>query len=148
LVLAESISVISISFGFVALLSARILNLQKSRLELKTEMMRNAYLVSAFFIFPYALYHLMPTGYITISWLIIALLYYALSVILKNLKYRWMAVMTLALTVLYVFIIGMTNLEPTYRIISFLALGTVLIIISIIYTKLRTKKDPELQTKD
>ena len=141
LILAETISAISISFGLVALLSARILNWQKLRLELKTELMRNAYLTSTFFIFPYALYHLMPAGYIAISWLIIALLYYALSVILKNLKYRWMAVMTLVLTVLYVFIIGIPNLEPTYRIISFLALGTVLIIISIIYTKLRTKKD-------
>ena len=89
----------------------------------------------------------MPTGYIAISWLIIALLYYALSVILKNLKYRWMAVMTLVLTVLYVFIIGIPNLEPTYRIISFLALGTVLIIISIIYTKLRANKDPVQQKK-
>ncbi len=145
LVLAETISAISISFGLVALLSARLLNWQKSRLELTTELMRNAYLTSAFFIFPYALYHLMPAGYIAISWLITALLYYALSIILKNLKYRWMAVMTLVLTVLYVFIIGIPNLEPTYRIISFLALGTVLIIISIIYTKLRTKKDTEQQ---
>ncbi len=45
---ATSESGISIGFGVVALLTARILRWQQERLELKTEMMRNAYLASAF----------------------------------------------------------------------------------------------------
>ena len=40
--------------------TARLLNWQQSRLELKTGLMRNAYLLSAWLVFPYALYHLVP----------------------------------------------------------------------------------------
>jgi uncharacterized membrane protein len=51
-----------------------------------------------------------------------------------------MALMTLVLTVLYVFIIGIIQLEPILRIISFLVLGTVLVIVSLVYTRIRTKR--------
>jgi len=141
LIVAENISIMVLSFGIVALISARIMNWQKDRLELKTELMRNSYLTSAFFIFPYGLYHLVPEGYISISWLLIAFMYYLFSVILKNNKYRWMALFTILLTVLYIFIIGIIRLEPLYRIISFLALGLVLIITSLLYTKLKSKQN-------
>ena len=52
LALAGAISTVSLSFGLVALITARILNWQKNRLELKTEIMRLSYLGAAFFIFP------------------------------------------------------------------------------------------------
>ena len=43
---------ISVGFGLVALVTARILNWKQHRLELKTELMRNTYLASAFAISP------------------------------------------------------------------------------------------------
>ena len=132
------VNLISISFGIVALLSARILNWKKDRLELKTEQMRNAYLLSALFIIPYALYFAMPDRLISISWIAVAVLYYVLSLVLKNKKYRWMALLTLLLTVVYVFIIGFTSSDTTYRIISFIALGTVMIIVSLVYKRLHS----------
>ena len=135
LVMEGKISGISLSFGIVALLSARILNWKKDRLELKTEQMRNAYLLTALVIIPYALFHAMPSGFISVSWIIVAIIYYVLSVVLKSKKYRWMALSTLGLTVGYVFIIGVTNEDPVYKIVSFLALGFVMLIISIIYSK-------------
>ena len=135
LVLEGKIHAVSLSFGLVALLSARILNWKKDRLELKTEQMRNAYLLSALFIIPYALYFVMPDSLISVSWIVVALLYYTLSLVLKNKKYRWMALLTLLLTVVYVFILGFTNSDPTYKIVSFILLGAVLIIVSLIYTK-------------
>ena len=127
----------SLSFGAAALLSARILNWQKDRLELKTDYMRIAYLLSAFFIFPYALYRLVPEEYVTLSWIIIAFMYYVLSRILNNKKYRLMALGTLLLAVIYIFIIGIIQLEPVYRTASFIVLGIVLIITSLVYTRLR-----------
>ncbi|HKI78602.1 MAG TPA: hypothetical protein VKA26_08690 [Ignavibacteriaceae bacterium] len=135
LVMEGKVSGISLSFGIAALLSARILNWKKDRLELKTEQMRNAYLLTALVIIPYALYHAMPSGFISVSWIIVAIIYYVLSVVLKSKKYRWMALFTLGLTVGYVFIIGITNEDPIYKIVSFLALGFVMLIISIIYSK-------------
>ena len=138
LAVGGKVDLISISFGIVALLSARILNWKKGRLELKTEQMRNAYLLSALFIIPYALYFAMPESLVSVSWIMAAIIYYVLSLILKNKKYRWMALLTLLLTVVYVFIIGLTSSDPTYKIVSFVALGTVMIIISLVYKRLRS----------
>jgi len=137
--LAEEVSLIALSFGIVALISARILNWQKHRLELKTEMMRNAYLSLAFFIVPYALYHSIPEGYLIFSWVGVTIIYYALGAWLKNKKYRWMGHFTLLLTVIYSVFIGTTQLEPKYRILSFLVLGIVLLVVSLVFTKLKSK---------
>jgi hypothetical protein len=139
LILAGEFGIISLSFGVVALLSARILNWQKNRLDLKTDSMRVAYLGVAFFIFPYALYHIIPKEFVSLSWTVVAIIYYILSVILKNKKYRWMALLTFFLTVIYVLFVGTTNLDPSYRIVSFFFLGIVLVAISIYYVKIKSK---------
>jgi uncharacterized membrane protein len=131
----ESVTVFGLSFGVVALFSARILNWNKNRLELKTEQMRNVYLISAFFAIPYTLYLTIPENFVSISWIVTAIIYYALSLVLNNRKYRWMSIYTFLLTLFYVAILGFTNADTTYKIISFLALGLVLIIISILYSK-------------
>jgi hypothetical protein len=119
---------VSIGFGLVALISARLLHWQQNRLELKTGLMRNAYLLSAFIVFPYALHHLVPARYIALTWVGLAVGYYALNQIVRNQKYRWMGHATLALTALSL-VFG--TLEPLWRIVSFLALGTVLLIVSL-----------------
>jgi hypothetical protein len=131
----------SLSFGIVALLSARIINWKKDRLELKTEYMRNSYLLIALLIIPYALYNVLPAGFVGLSWLAVAIIYYVLSTLLKNKKYRWMALLTFLLTVVYVFILGISSSSSDYKIISFLILGIVLILLSIIYS--RNKKKAE-----
>ncbi|MEW5842006.1 MAG: hypothetical protein AB1775_01945 [Bacteroidota bacterium] len=139
LALSGSFGVVSLSFGIVALTSARILNWKKDRLDLKTEVMRNSYLAAAFFIFPYALYHIMPQNYVSLSWTLVALSYYVMSVILKNKKYRWMALLTFLLTVLHVLFVGTTDLDPSYRIVSFIFLGIVLVLISALYARKKSK---------
>jgi len=139
---AETVHVVSISYGVVAVATARILNWQKERLELKTEMMRNAYLACAFFIFPYALYHALPRGYVSISWIGIALFYYAMSILVKSRKYRWMAFLTVVLTIGRVLLVDSVSLEPAYRILSFLVLGIVMLLISLRYAKRRSAVIP------
>jgi hypothetical protein len=128
---------ISIGFGLVALVSARILNWQKDRLELKTELMRNAYLLSAFVVFPYALHHLVPGGYVALSWIGLAAFYYLMNFIVRNRKFRWMGHATLLLTALYVLVVGTSRLEPVYRVLSFLVLGTVMLGVSLAFTRVR-----------
>lgn len=141
LVYEGKINAVSISFGVVALLSARFLNWKKDKLELKTEYMRNSYLLIALLIIPYALYNVLPPGFVGLSWLAVAIVYYALSIILKNKKYRWMALLTLLLTVGYVFILGISSSSSTYKIVSFLILGVVLILLSIIYSRNKVKTE-------
>ena len=110
--------------------------------------MRNAYLFLAFIAIPYALYHSLPGRYISLSWVGVAIFYYLLSLVLKNKKYRWMALFTLLLSILYIFVIGIIKLEPVYRIVSFIVLGIVLIIISITYTKIRAKTESDRKDKN
>lgn len=137
---AKEESGISVGFGVVALVTARVLNWKKERLELRTEFMRNAYLASAFVVFPYALYHLVPGAYVSVSWVGVAVAYYLMNLIVRNPKYRWMGHLTLLLTVGYVIVVGVTRLTPGYRIISFLVLGTVLVAVSLIFTQVRAKR--------
>jgi uncharacterized membrane protein len=143
LITASQESGISLVFGVVGLLSARILNWQRDRLELKTEVMRNAYLALAFLVFPYALYHLVPEGYRALSWVGIAMFYYVMNFLIRNQKYRWMGHLTLVLTVFYVVFVGLRHLEPTYRIVSLLVLGVVLIGVSLFFTRLKSRKRTE-----
>ena len=75
----ENESGISVGFGIVALVSARLLNWKRDRLELKTGLMRNAYLIGAFLVFPYALHHLMPGRGVALSWVGLSLAYYGLG---------------------------------------------------------------------
>lgn len=136
---AATVSTVSLSFGVVALLSARILNWQKDKLALRTELMRNAYLASALLFLPYALYNSVPAHFVSVSWLILAALYYGASRVLKSRKYRWMALLTMSLTILYVFIVDLTTVDPVVRIISFLAVGSALLGISMIYSRKKRK---------
>lgn len=129
-----------ISFGLAALVSARILNWQKTRLELTTDNIRLAYLIMAFFILPYVLYEVMPSSFVGLSWAGLALLYYLMSKLLNNKKYRMMAVLTLILTSLYLAAFGITSNDITYKIISFLAVSLILLIISVMYTRMRANQ--------
>ena len=146
--LAEEVSFISFTFGIVALISARLLNWKKDQLELQTEIMRNAYLTVAFFIIPYSLYHSLPESYLIFSWVVITIIYYILSIFLKNKKYRWMAHLTLMATVIYSVIIGTSQEDPTYRIITFFIVGIVLVFVSLMYTKLKSKLISEKSESD
>ncbi len=131
---------ISLGFGLVALLSARILNWQKERLQLRTEKMRNAYLFGVFIIFPYALYHLVPRPYVAVSWIGIAAIYYSLGVALRNPKYRWMAHGTLLLTVLFVLFAPLLQLPAAQRILSCFVLGTVLVVVSLVFSRQKARR--------
>jgi uncharacterized membrane protein len=62
-----------------------------------------------------------------------------MSLLLKNKKYRWMAILTIFLSVIYVFAVDVARLEAGYRIVSFLALGFVLIVVSVLYARYHKK---------
>ncbi|MFQ5750789.1 MAG: hypothetical protein ACE5HI_02230, partial [bacterium] len=82
--LAPSNDYVNLSYAIVALTSARVLNWKKERLELQTDMIRNAYLASAFVIVLYGLDHAVPGNYVSLSWLGAALFYFGISLLLKN----------------------------------------------------------------
>lgn len=130
---------ISLCFGLVALATARILNWQQHRLELKTELMRNTYLASAFVLFPYAAAHLVPARYVALLWTALAGMYYLLNLGMQNQKYRWMGHGTLVLATFYAAWVGVSRLEPLYRVLTFLVLGAALLSVSLILTRTRRR---------
>jgi hypothetical protein len=63
-----------------------------------------------------------------------ALLYFLISLILKNIKYRYMALGTMICAAFYLFIIDLAKIELIYRVLALLFLAAISIGISIYYT--------------
>jgi uncharacterized membrane protein len=130
---------VNLSYAVAALVSARVLNWKKDRLTLKTDLIRNLYLISAFIIVLWGLDHAVPQKFVSLSWLGAALLYFAISLILKNKKYRWMAILTIFATVIHIFIIDLSRHGHGFRVILFVVVGVVLVLFSLAYAWYRKK---------
>jgi len=141
LLLSKSIDGVNFSFALVALISARIINWQSSRLQIQTDLIRNLYMIEGFVMVLYALIHALPKQFVTLSWTMAALLYFMISIILKNVKYRYMALGTMICAALYLFIVDLARIEIVYRILALLFLAAISIGISIYYTNRIKKSD-------
>ncbi len=130
---------VNFSFAVVALLSARVMNWQKERLTLRTDWLRNTYLAATFLMVLYALYHAIPPSYVALSWTLTAVGYFLLSLLLRNVKYRWMSLFTLLATVIYLFLVDLARLDPKFRVVAFLFLGLMAVGISLFYARLRRR---------
>ncbi len=140
---SDSIDSINFAFAFIAIISARIINLQSKRLDIKTDMMRNVYLIFAFFSMLFALYMAVPKQYVTLSWSIAAVAYFLFSILIHNIKYRWMAIATMIAAALYLFLVDLASVGIIYRIVAFMFLAIISITISIYYTKRKKKHHSE-----
>jgi len=145
LIASNSIDSYNISFTLIAIASARILNWQQKRLELKTGSIRNFYLVITFFIMLYTLYNAVALDYVTISWVLAAVAYMIMSAILSNVKYRWLAFLTLLAAVVHLFMYDISKMGVGYRIVAFIFVGLIILGVSFYYTKkLKSGKTEEL----
>jgi hypothetical protein len=125
---------VNFSFAISALISARVINWKKSRLQIKTDLIRNLYMIEGFVMVLIALFHSIPKHLITLSWTMAALLYFLLSIFLRNVKYRYMALGTVICAAIYLFIIDLASIELIYRVLALLFLAMISIGISIYYT--------------
>ncbi|MCX6258546.1 MAG: hypothetical protein NTW49_11720 [Bacteroidia bacterium] len=134
---------INFSFPVAAFISARIIHWQEKRLNIKTALIRNTFLVILFLTMLYAVYQTAPQQYVTLYWILVSLLYFLTSLVLKNIKYRWMAMATMCVTAIYLFTVDFAHLSLIYRIIAFLFLAVLSIAISIYYFKRARIKNTE-----
>ena len=132
---------VNFSFALVALISARIINWQRSRLQIQTDLIRNFYMIAGFIMVLYALIHAVPGHFVTLSWTMAALVYFLISILLKNVKYRYMALGTMICAALYLFIVDLARIEIVYRVLALLFLAAISIGISIYYTNRIKKSD-------
>lgn len=132
---------VNFSFALVALISARVINWKRSRLQIQTDLIRNLYMTEGFIMVLYALIHAVPKQFVTLSWTMAALLYFVLSILLKNVKYRYMALGTMICATFYLFIVDLARIEIVYRVLALLFLAVISIGISIYYTNRIKKQD-------
>ncbi len=137
---ADSINSINLSFAIVALVTARILNWKKKRLEIRTELIRNLYLIIGFIMTLFALFHLVSTQYVTLSWTLSALVFFLLSILIHNIKYRWLAIAAMVIATFHLFMFDLSSMSIGYRIIALLFIAIIALGISIFYTRRQKKK--------
>jgi hypothetical protein len=136
---SKNVDGVDFSFALVALISARIINWKNSRLQIKTDLIRNLYMLVGFCMMLLALLNAVPKQFVTFSWTITALLYFIISLLLKNIKYRYMALGTMICSAFYLFIVDLARIGIIYRVLALLFLAAISIGISIYYTN-RVKK--------
>jgi hypothetical protein len=137
---ADRLNTLTASFGVVALISARVINWQKKRLELKTENLRNAYLLVAFLILPIVIYNNVAVHLVGIALIGLSLFYYIVGKLINNKKYRLLATGNLIIALAYIIIFGFVSEQTAYKVFSFFLASITLIIVSIVYTKDRAKE--------
>jgi hypothetical protein len=141
---AELLNSINFSFALVALITARILNWKKQRLEIRTELIRNFFLFTGAVMVLFSLHEAVPANFVTLSWALSAMLFFILSVLIRNMKYRWIGIVTMVITVFYLFIVDLSNISLGYRVIALMFLAAVSLGISIFYSR-RVKSKKEVQ---
>ena len=77
--------------------------------------------------------------YLTASWSALALAFFAAGMVLRERVYRWLGLGVLAFALGRVVIFDVWKLETLYRILSFMALGIVLLVLGFIYNKYQEK---------
>lgn len=134
---------INFSFALVALGTARILNWRKERLEIRTELIRNLFLFTGAIMILFSLHEAVPPNFVTLSWTLSAMLFFILSVVIRNMKYRWLAIITMVVTVFYLFIVDLSNISLGYRIVALMFIAAISLGISIFYSRRQKNKKDE-----
>lgn len=131
----------SLAFAIVAILTARFINWKKERLQLKTESIRNIYLIITLFMALFSAYHLVPAKFVTIAWVGVAGLFFVLSFLLKNTKYRWIAFATLIASVIYLFFFQLKSMELGFRVLAFAVIAIITLVTSFYYSRTSKKEE-------
>lgn len=137
---SKSTNSTNLTLMLVAFISARVINWKKERLNIKTEFVRDLYLISGFIMTLIAFYHASPPSYITASWIFAAVLFLALSMLMKNIKYRWLSIATMVASAIRLVFVDMSSIDIGYRVLVFLGLAIISITVSILYTRYFIKR--------
>jgi uncharacterized membrane protein len=81
----------------------------------------------------------MEEFWISIGWAVLALIVMVIGFAAKKKQFRIQGMLILAIVIFKVFIYDTRNLDTIYRTLSYIVLGTILLLISFIYTKYKEK---------
>ncbi len=77
--------------------------------------------------------------YLTASWSLLALAFFTCGIVVRDRVYRWLGLGLLACALGRIVIFDVWKLETLYRILSFMALGIVLLVLGFVYSKYQEK---------
>jgi hypothetical protein len=77
--------------------------------------------------------------FLTASWSFLALIFFTCGIVVRERVYRWLGLALLALALGRIVIVDVWRLEMLYRILSFMALGIVLLVLGFVYSKYQEK---------
>ncbi len=77
--------------------------------------------------------------YLTASWSLLALAFFTCGIVARERVYRWLGLGLLACALGRIVIFDVWKLETLYRILSFMALGVVLLVLGFVYSKYQEK---------
>ncbi len=129
------------SFMLVSFITARVINWKKERLNLKTELIRNLYLISGFVMTLIAFYHAVPDSLVTVSWIFAAILFFVFGYLMQNIKYRWLAIAAVIASAINILVVDMSSMDASARIVIFMLLAIISIAVSVVYTKYLANKN-------
>lgn len=102
---------------------------------METEMFRNIFLVIAFFMILLSLNQALPSEYVTLAWTASSIGFFILSIILKNIKYRYLSILTIVVTGGHLFFVDLGQMEIGFRVVAFLVFAIISLGVSLYYTK-------------
>ena len=140
----KQVNMVNLSLVTVTFTTAHLLHLKKHALGLRTEALENVYLALGFLLLPLSLYGALPAHLVTLSWIGVSALYFGLSLMFRMVKYRWMSVVNLIITLFYLMFIDFGQLQGMYRVLAFLLLGALALLLSIFYTR---RRETQLQKR-
>lgn len=136
----EHTSPVNFTYAFIPLITARVMNWKKERLEIKTDMLRNLYLVLGFAAVLYAMYNAVPSTWVTLAWTITAVAYFLFSFVIRNVKYRIMGIGMVIASAFHLFLVDLSRVEIAYRVLAFMFLAIISIMVSVFYTRQHRKQ--------
>ena len=132
------------TYVIVAFISARFINWKKERFNIRTEYVRNLYLVCGFIMTLISFYKAFPESYVTVSWIFAAIIFFLFGYLIKNIKYRWLAIASVIAAAIKLVFFDMSDIEVGYRVLVFLLLAALSIAVSIFYTRYLDKKKTQI----
>jgi uncharacterized membrane protein len=77
--------------------------------------------------------------FLTVTWALFAFVIFGAGWLLRERVYRWFGLTILGCALLRIFIVDVWRLDTIYRILSFMALGVVLLVLGFVYNKSQAK---------
>ena len=91
----------------------------------------------------FSLHEAVPPNFVTLSWTLSAMVFFILSVLIRNMKYRWLAIITMVVTVFYLFLVDLSNISLGYRIVALMFISAISLGISMFYSNRQRNKKEE-----